>query len=72
MALRTERAHQEAFIQVETPHVSNPQTTALTEALLAWTDQQHRHPGGDIQQILNPTPPSQGRRAGCDWGIPLR
>lgn len=73
LSLRLEDAHDEAFIRVQSPGVGLPQmTVALTDVLLTWIEQQQRHAAGDVRQILDPTPPAPGHRAGCDWGIPLR
>lgn len=68
LELRTEAAHQQAYVQVETPHVSNARTMAITEALPAWAGR----PAGPIRKVLTPDPPSDGDRPGCDWAIPLR
>jgi DNA-binding transcriptional MerR regulator len=71
LTLRTEAAHQEAFIHLETAQVNNAQTMILLETLLTWAGQQHRHPTGGIRQVLTPSPPSVGHHPGCDWAVPL-
>lgn len=72
LRLRTQEAHQEAFIQAETSHVSPTRTAAFTETLLTWAAQQHRTTTGAIRQVLAPRPASAGDHAGCDWAVPLR
>jgi hypothetical protein len=72
LTLRTEAAHQEAFIHLEAAQTTNAQTAVLLETLLGWAGEHQRHPTGGIRQVLAPSPPHAGSRSDCDWAVPLR
>jgi hypothetical protein len=72
LTLRTETAHQEAFIHLEATQATTTQTAVLLETLLSWAGEHQRYPTGGIRQVLAPTPPPPGVSSDCDWAVPLR
>ncbi len=72
LTLRTEAAHQEAFIHLEATQATSAQSAVLLEALLSWAGEHQRYPTGGIRQVLASTPPPRGVRSDCDWVVPLR
>jgi DNA-binding transcriptional MerR regulator/pimeloyl-ACP methyl ester carboxylesterase len=72
LTLRTERAHDEAFVHLGRDPAQTPpaQSLIVLETLAAWAAQQHRPPGGSIRQIFVSTP-SAARDLVCDFAVPL-
>ena len=59
LTLRTEPAHQEAFIHLGQQQAAGAEGQAAGDALYRWTLEQHREPNGGIRMILI-SPPSAG------------
>jgi pimeloyl-ACP methyl ester carboxylesterase/DNA-binding transcriptional MerR regulator len=73
LTLRTEPAHQEAFVHLARDPARTPaaQSLIIAETLLAWAVEQHRRPNGSVRQIfVSPLSPA-GPRLECDFAIPL-
>lgn len=73
LTLRTEPAHQEAFVHLARDPARTPaaQSLIVSETLLAWAVEEHRRPNGSVRQIfVNPPSPS-GPGLECDFAIPL-
>jgi DNA-binding transcriptional MerR regulator len=73
LALRTEPAHQEAFIHVGQAWPSDiAQITPVVESLFAWAAREHRQPSGGIRQLLISNPSSGGRGPDGEYAVALR
>jgi DNA-binding transcriptional MerR regulator len=74
LTLRTEPAHQEAYIHLGPgqAQLSLAQLTPVVEGLGAWIHQQHRQPSGGLRQILIANPNSGGRGPDGEWAFALR
>jgi DNA-binding transcriptional MerR regulator len=71
LTLRTEAAHQEAFVHVGQARLSEAQLTPVLGALYAWATEQHRQPTGGIRAVLIRNPASTEGPDG-EYAIPLR
>jgi DNA-binding transcriptional MerR regulator len=64
LTLRTEAAHQEAFVRPDAPAMGGggTQVEIAIEALFAWASEQHRQPTGGVRSVLvfNPANPAAG------------
>lgn len=74
LTLRTEPAHQEAFIHLGQPQPADAEWQAIGDALYGWTLEQHRKPNGGVRMILIPGTgdPSAGRGPDLDLAVALR
>lgn len=74
LTLRTEPAHQEAFVHQEAPGrwASTTQAENALQALTAWGSEQQRQPIGGIRLVLIPNPTSQGAGPNCEFAVSLR
>jgi DNA-binding transcriptional MerR regulator len=71
LTLRTEPAHQEAYIHLESVR-ELPEATIVMESLTAWANQHQRQPAGAIRQILIGKSHPDADRPGCEYAVPLR
>jgi pimeloyl-ACP methyl ester carboxylesterase/DNA-binding transcriptional MerR regulator len=73
LVLRTEPAHEEAFVHLARDPAQTPPAQALTllETLLTWTAEQHRRPSGSVRQVFTSGPPVPGQGLECDFAVPL-
>jgi DNA-binding transcriptional MerR regulator len=72
LTLRTEAAHQEAYIfQGLAAQVGPAQGALAGERLLAWATAEHRQPGG-IRLVYLTNPANEGKGPDCDFAITLR
>jgi len=71
LTLRTEPAHQEAFVHLARDPARTPaaQSLIIAETLLAWAVEQHRRPNGSVRQVF--VSPLWPERLECDFAIPL-
>jgi pimeloyl-ACP methyl ester carboxylesterase/DNA-binding transcriptional MerR regulator len=72
--LRTEPAHEEAYVHLARDPARTPpaQSLLVYEALLAWAAEQHRRASGSVRQVFSgPLPAVPGRGLECDFAIPL-
>ncbi len=73
LTLRTDPAHQEAFIhQGHAAQVGATQAALAIESLLAWATDQHRQNSGGIRQVYLHNPANGGTGPDCDFAVPLR
>jgi len=74
LTLRTEPAHQEAFIHLGQQHPTGAEWQAVGEALYGWLLQHHRKPNGGTRMILIPGTgdPSASRGPDFDLAVALR
>lgn len=76
LTLRTEPAHQEAFIHLGQRQAAGAEGEAAVDALYRWTLEQHRQPNGGPRMIIIGVPsagdPSAGRGPDFDFAVALR
>jgi hypothetical protein len=74
LSLRTESAHQEAFIHLGQTQPDGAQWHVVAETLFGWVVEQHRRPGGGARAIFIPSAagPAADTRPDCDFAVPLR
>ncbi|WP_327068891.1 helix-turn-helix domain-containing protein [Kitasatospora sp. NBC_01250] len=74
LTLRTEPAHQEAFVRQDAPGrwVSSAQAEVAVESLYAWAADRHRRPSGGLRGVLVPDPAGTGAGPYCEFAIALR
>ncbi len=72
LELRTEPAHQEAFVHVGKARLDRAQLEPVVESLFSWTVAQHRQPVGGLRQLLVSNPESGGNGPDGEWAIVLR
>lgn len=72
LTLRTEPAHQEAFVHVGQAQTATAELVPVIEGLVAWITGQHRQPSGGLRQILIFNPDSGDRGPDMDWAFALR
>ncbi|MET9463079.1 hypothetical protein ABZY05_50410 [Streptomyces canus] len=74
LTLRTEPAHQEAFVRQEGPGRwgSGTQVEIAIETLFAWASEQQRQPFGGVRSALIPNPADQGAGPDCAFAVSLR
>ncbi|MEZ0114198.1 DNA-binding transcriptional MerR regulator [Catenulispora sp. EB89] len=74
LTLRTEPAHQEAFIRADAPGAAGgaAQAEAAVLALFAWAADQNREPAGGVRALLIFNPASQGAGPDTEFAVALR
>ncbi|WP_410574828.1 MerR family transcriptional regulator [Amycolatopsis sp. cmx-4-61] len=74
LTLRTEPAHQEAFVRQETPGpwAGANQVEVAVGALFAWASRQHRQPAGGVRGVLVPDPAHRGTGPYVEVALSLR
>jgi DNA-binding transcriptional MerR regulator/pimeloyl-ACP methyl ester carboxylesterase len=74
LELRTEPAHQEAYVHLARDGSKTPpaQSMLVYEVLLTWAVEQHRRAGGSVRQVFSgPASMVAGPGLECDFAIPL-
>ena len=73
LSMRTEPAHDEAFVHLGTAQVSAAQWQVVAQTLQAWGAEQHRKPSDlGVRVTYLATPPrTADSRPDCDFAIPL-
>jgi DNA-binding transcriptional MerR regulator len=71
LTLRTDPAHQEAYVHLPSPQLGEAESTLVMETLAAWTADHGREPTEGIRIIYlrNPAPERTGPL--CDFAVPL-
>jgi DNA-binding transcriptional MerR regulator len=74
LTLRTEPAHQEAFVRQGVPGrwVGGAQVEIAVEALFAWAGERGRQPAGGVRSVLVPNPANKGAGPDCEFAVALR
>jgi DNA-binding transcriptional MerR regulator len=74
LTLRTEPAHQEAFVGQGTPGMwgNGAEIEVAIEALVAWASEQERQPSGGVRSVLVFNPANQGAGPDCAFALALR
>ncbi|WP_410673290.1 MerR family transcriptional regulator [Amycolatopsis sp. cmx-4-68] len=74
LTLRTEAAHQEAFVRQETPGrwAGTAQVEVAVGALFAWASEQGRPPSGGVRCVLVPDPAQGGNGPYVEFALSLR
>ena len=74
LTLRTEPAHQEAFVGQGKPGVwdNGTEIEVAIEALIAWASEQQRQPSGGVRSVLVFNPANQGAGPDCEFAVALR
>jgi hypothetical protein len=72
LTLRTELAHQEAFVHLGQAHLGPARLVPVLEGLGAWVAGQHRQPSGGLRQILISNPAAADSGPDGEWAVPLR
>jgi DNA-binding transcriptional MerR regulator len=73
LTLRTEPAHQEAFVRQETPGrwAAGSQVEVAVGALFAWAAEQKRHPSGGVRGVLVSAAGTQGTGPYVEFALSL-
>jgi DNA-binding transcriptional MerR regulator len=73
LTLRTEAAHQEAFVRQETPGrwAAGSQVEVAVGSLFAWAAEQKRHPSGGVRGVLVPAAGTQGTGPYVEFALSL-
>jgi DNA-binding transcriptional MerR regulator len=73
LTLRTEPAHQEAFVGRGKPGTWDNEAEAevAIESLVAWTSEQQRQPSGGVRMVLVFNPANQGAGPDCEFALAL-
>ena len=72
LTLRTEPAHQEAFVHPGQERLDHAQLLPVMESLVAWAAEQHRQPSGGVRQIMISNPSSDGNGPDLEYAVALR
>jgi hypothetical protein len=74
LTLRTEPAHQEAFVSQGKPGIWDNEAEAevAIESLVAWASEQQRQPSGGVRMVLVFNPANQGAGPDCEFAVALR
>lgn len=73
LTLRTEPAHQEAFVHPDIPGGGGgAQAEVAIEALFAWAAEQQRHPSGGVRAVLIFNPANQKAGPDTEFAVSLR
>ncbi len=75
LTLRTEPAHEEAFVALATAELDAAQWQLVSDALRNWAGEQKRQPGNlgvRLTYLWSPPPRTPGSRPDCDFAVPLR
>ncbi|HEX4725495.1 MAG TPA: helix-turn-helix domain-containing protein [Pseudonocardiaceae bacterium] len=72
LTLRTEPAHQEAFVRQDAPGTGGAQAEIAIEALFAWASEQHRQPSGGVRSVLVFNPANRGAGPDTEFAVSLR
>ena len=71
LTLRTDPAHEEAFVRLGTPEEAGRQWLPVLQAMETWGEAHHRQPAGAIRQLLLWPRTSPGYGPECDFAVPL-
>jgi DNA-binding transcriptional MerR regulator len=71
LTLRTDPAHQEAFVHLPSAEEAGRQWLPVTQAMETWAQAHHRQPAGWIRQLLIWPRTSPGYGPECDFAVPL-
>jgi DNA-binding transcriptional MerR regulator len=71
LTLRTDPAHQEAFVHLPSPEEASRQWLPVLQAMETWGEAHHRQPAGGIRQQLIWPRTSPGYGPECDFAVPL-
>jgi DNA-binding transcriptional MerR regulator len=71
LTLRTDPAHQEAFVHLPGPEEASHLWLPVMQAMEVWGEAHHRQPAGGIRQLLIWPRTSPGYGPECDFAVPL-
>jgi hypothetical protein len=73
LTLRTEPAHQEAFVGQGKPGIwgNEAEAEVAIESLVAWASEQQRQPSGGVRMVLVFNPANQGAGPDCEFAVAL-
>lgn len=71
LTLRTDPAHEEAFVRLATAAEAGQQWLPVMQAMETWGEAHHRQPAGAIRQLLLWPRTSPGYGPECDFAVPL-
>jgi DNA-binding transcriptional MerR regulator len=71
LTLRTDPAHEEAFVRLATAEEAGRQWLPVMQAMETWGEAHHRQPAGAIRQLLLWPRTSPGYGPECDFAVPL-
>ena len=71
LTLRTDPAHEEAFVRLPTAEEAGRQWLPVMQAMESWAEARHRQPAGGIRQLLIWPRTSPGYGPECDFAVPL-
>jgi DNA-binding transcriptional MerR regulator len=72
LTLRTEPAHQEAFVNLGQSQPDAARLVPVLEGLVAWISKQQRQPTGGLRNILLSNPEAGERGPDSEWALALR
>jgi hypothetical protein len=72
LSLRTDAAHEEAFVDLGQAGPGQTQLVPVVEGLIAWISARERQPSGGLRQLLVANPASGGRGPDQQWAFTLR
>jgi DNA-binding transcriptional MerR regulator len=72
LTLRTEAAHQEAFVGIGQLRLSGAHMRPAIESLFHWAGEHRREPSGGVRQIMIPNPASGGNGPDGEYAVALR
>jgi DNA-binding transcriptional MerR regulator len=74
LTLRTEPAHQEAFVGQGRPGIwsNGAEAEVAIESLIAWAAEQQRQPSDGVRMVLIFNPANQGAGPDCEFAVALR
>jgi DNA-binding transcriptional MerR regulator len=71
LTLRTEPAHQEAFIHTGQDRLGTAALTPVIEGLFRWAQEQHHQPAGGLRQVMISNPAAGANGPDFEWAIAL-
>jgi DNA-binding transcriptional MerR regulator len=71
LTLRTDPAHEEAFVRLPTAAEAGQRWLPVLQAMETWGEAHHRQPAGAIRQLLLWPRTSPGYGPECDFAVPL-
>jgi hypothetical protein len=72
LTLRTEPAHQEAYVHLPSAQVGEAESILVLETVAAWATEHRRQPAEGFRIVLVAKPASDGGGPACDFAVPLR
>jgi DNA-binding transcriptional MerR regulator len=72
LTLRSEAAHQEAFVGIGQLRLNSAHARPAIEGLYHWAGEHRREPSGGVRQIMIPNPANGGKGPDGEYAVPLK